>query len=87
MRSENGKGANLGKILPDDVQTAAPCDPPGLIFEDNYIPQGGIKLAQRTSQKTSCLREIPQHFLNLDYISYPGLTNHMRLPASHYQPP
>jgi hypothetical protein len=83
MGFENGQGANLGKVFPYDVQTAAPCDPPGLIFEDNYVPQGRIKLAQGASQKTSCLREIPQHFLNFDYIGYPGLTNHMLDPQIH----
>jgi hypothetical protein len=73
---ENGQGANLGEIFPEDVQTATPGDPPIFAFVDNYVAQGRVKLAQGTGQKASGIREIPEHFLNLDYIGYPGLTNH-----------
>src|SRR5208337_4559009 len=80
MGFEYSQGANLGKIFPDDVQTAAPCNQPVFIFEDQYVTQIRIQLAQGAGQKIASIGKIPEHFLNLDYIGCRGLPNHVSNP-------
>lgn len=77
MSALHRQGSDLGQILPNDMEAAAPDHLPALfVLGGEDIPQIGVKVTEGSCQKLPLLRKLSEHPLDVDDVSDSCLAYH-----------